>query len=270
MKLLYRAMGRGGGQWKISCFIKQNSKIEYDQWKYGCLPNVRRAVINNENNIVSNLKKYFEYDEDEIEIVTNVSQENISPLVQKIKYEIGCCADLKANYKPSRNDKSQDLWVLSRYLCENGLYNLNPMKPPESPYTVYTDASYWPELDRASVGFVVKGRNRGVYSFGSPVCREIPDNNVAEFYSALSALKMIHKSDEVVIKTDSENLRRINEQKVDDPRNEVISSLSREISDFKSVSVESVERKDVEISDEIARMCKSKTLELGSEPKSAF
>lgn len=269
MRIVYRAEGRGGGQWDIHSFVKSNSYINYNQWNYANLSDVGQAIDDNRNKFAGRVDRLVSHGED-IRLTTNLEEEYVLPLAE----ELGDLSDrnviVRTNYNPCRNDKSIDLWVFSRYMCESGLYNLEPKRSPEPPYTIYTDASYWPELERASVGFVVTGSNNGVYSFGSPISKRIPDNNVAEFYCALSALKKVPRYNRVEIRTDSENLKRINEVDVENPRSDVISSLSKEISNFKSINIETVDRSRVEISDEIARMCKVKPMEFGSEPKSTF
>lgn len=269
MRIVYRSEGRGGGRWDIHSFIKSNSYINYDQWNYSNMSDVGQTINDNRNKFVGKVDELVSRSED-IRMTTNLEEKYALPLVEKLEDLSDRNVIARTDYNPCRNDKSMDLWVFSRYICNSGLYNLEPKKSPEPPYTIYTDASYWPELERASVGFVVTGDNNGVYSFGSPISKRIPDNNVAEFYCALSALKKVPRYNRVEIRTDSENLKRMNKIEVENPRSDVISNLVNEISSFQAINIKAVDRTEVKISDEIARMCKLKPMEFGSEPKRTF
>lgn len=269
MEILYRAFGLGGGSWRVCLFVKSGSNITYHQWKYENLSDIGGAIQQHKNEVSKLINKNATTSQN-LKLISNVEDRYLNCLIDKIEDNLNKNIDVRSNYNPPRNDDSVDIWVLSRYLCDRGIYDFSPYKKPEPPYTIYTDASYWPDIERASIGFVIRGSNRGVYTFGSPIGRDIPDNNIAEFYSALSALKRIPCSDKVQIITDSENLKHIHNMDLEDPRNDVIPNLVDQISICNLSQIESVDRKDVEISDEIARMCKNKPIEFGAPPKRSF
>lgn len=263
MKFVYRLIGNGGGKW-TAILLKQNGlEVTTYEKKYEGLSGPKEAT------------KLFT---DRIDLTVQISDnsdnkfytgQRMSDLRPYLSDKILQKSDFRTEYHPDSLPTKDDLWAISEYIWEDGRYNIKLNGKPKPPYTIYTDASQWPDKvnKSCSVGFVISGINENSFIMGSPVETSERDNNAAEYYAVQSALEFIPDNSDVKIKTDSKNVTNIRNKDTSDPRFNEVKSLDERISDFKSVSIEYVDRDYTEFPDKLAETSKWSPVIVGKCPR---
>jgi ribonuclease HI len=254
MDIVYRAFGESGGSWRSHIFTRIDSNIQCQTNFYKGLRDAKELVHND----VQKLRSAVDIKEvEEIRFRTDLNINEARKAVQLLK-ESDANLDIETFYRPQKYKDMINTWELSDLLCDYGLYEFNLEKEVSRPYTIYTDASYWPDIERASIGFVISGSDNSILcAVGCPVRKNIiHDNNIAEFYAALSSLYFVKHSVQVQILTDSKNLCVLLSDEKDDFDSNIAKRLLDKKYQYSNLEVDHVERKRVEICDRLARMGK--------------
>ncbi len=159
------------------------------------------------------------------------------------------------------------LWKIASLFGFDERYMCKPEKPPEGPYTIYTDASLWEIYNKASIGFIVLGSNGGMYSAGFPTPEYIQDNNIAECYAILCALKSLPKDAKCTIHTDSSYA--INQIKyIQNAEGSIINDIKKELMrlDIHPI-IKHVSRDWTFMPDMLADACKNNPWLIGQSPR---
>lgn len=264
MKFVYRLIGRGGGEWTALLLKQTGLKVTTYERRYEGLSGPKEATKLFTSGV--NLNIQISNDADS----TFYTGQKMSDLRPYISDKILESSNLYAEYHPDSLPTKDELWAISEYVWEDSRYNnIKLDSKPKPPYTIYTDASLWPDKvsKSCSVGFVISGVNGNSFIMGSPVKTSERDNNAAEYYAVQSALEFIPDNSEVKIKTDSKNVTNITDKDTSDPRFSEVKNLDKRISDFSSVSIEYVDREYTEFPDKLAETSKWSPVIVGKCPR---
>jgi ribonuclease HI len=220
------------------------------------------------------IPKFINNCNEELTIYTNNNQLDtvLPPLPEKqIHSTVNVSVEDYYYNKRSHSEKWQsinELWRLASLIGFDDRYMCKPEKPPEPPYEVYTDASLWDEYETASVGFIVLGDNGGMYSAGFPTSDDVQDNNVAECYAILSALKSLPNNVEVEINTDSKYAFNQMTYIENESQNTVMDDIKKELERFENnPHVKQVSRELTFLPDLLAGACKDNPMIIGQNPR---
>jgi len=272
MRAIYIVKGINGGEYRGIGLLQDGTSITPYESTHSRLGVVEQAYTKTANNIMPQMLNDCE---DDLTIYTNNNE--LASIISDSKLNKEDKNITMVNYKYNKynhNDKWQtvnELWRIATLIGFDDRYMCQPEKPPEPPYTVYTDASLWDDYDKASVGFVVLGSNGGMYSAGFPTPDKIQDNNIAECYAILSALQSLPKNAIVEINTDSKYAHNQMKYIQNQTNDNVMGDIRKELKRFKdNPIVQHVSRELTCMPDMLAGICKDDTLIIGNNPRDCF
>lgn len=274
MEAIYVVKGVEGGTYRGVSLLKDGSKIIPYESTHHKIGHIKQAYRKTAFDIIP---KIVNYSNKELTIYTNNTELNsiIPPVTSKNIYSnVNINVEDYYYNKYSHNKKwgiINKLWRLTNLIGFDERYMCQPEKLPEPPYEVYTDASLWDNYNKASIGFIVLGSNSGMYSAGFPTPKNVQDNNIAECYAILTALKSLPKNVNVKINTDSQYaFERMNYiQNHTDIF--VMNDIKEELERFKNYpKIEHVSRKLTFLPDLLANICKDKPWIIGQNPRESL
>ena len=266
MKVVYRFLGLGGGDWRVVGLVSgENTRVTPIDLKYSGLSGIKEAIRYSSEAFSKRISSFSA--SSPIDMFTNAGQ-NVF-LNEYPTDDIDNQINLTANYTPENLPETDEIWLVSDFIWSDARYNINPLSSPKPPFTVYTDASYWPNYKdgRSSIGFAIQGSNNGSFIMGMPVTDSIKDNNVAEYYAVRSALLFLPTDSRVEIKTDSRNVKDILNDETRNPKFRIVPKLRQDIESYRSLSLEHVERKWTTIADGMADIGKTEPILIGEPPQ---
>lgn len=267
MRAIYIVKGVEGGTYRGIGLLQDETKIIPYESTHHKLGHIEQAYDKTAMDIIPN---FLDNCTEDITIYTNNTQ--LGSIITELDTEditVNIEEDYYYNkYTHTKEWKSTNqLWKLALLFGFDERYMCNPKKSPEPPYEIYTDASLWDDYNKASVGFIILGDNGGMYSAGCPTPRYIQDNNIAECYAILSALKSLPNDARVTINTDSEYaFERINLNI--ESECSIIDNIKEELNRFKNNSVlNHVSRNNTFLPDFLADACKHNPWIIGDNPR---
>lgn len=265
MDAVYIVKGINGGKYRGIGLLKNGAKIIPYESTHERLASLEQAYHKTSEDI---LPKMLEDCDSNTTLYTN--NKSINSILNFIPNDIDINVEDYYHNKYTHTkywDKINQLWRIAFLFGFDERYMCKPEKAPKGPYTIYTDASLWEIQNKASIGFVVIGSNGGMYSAGFPTPKYIQDNNIAECYAILSALKSLPKNAECTIHTDSSYaINRI--ESIQNAEGNIIVDIKKELSrlDIHPI-IKHVSRELTFMPDILADVCKDNPWLIGQNPR---
>ncbi len=266
MKAVYIVKGVSGGKYRGIGLLKDGTKIIPYESTHERLASIGQAYHKTAEDILPQILQDCNSD---TTLYTN--NEDINSILDFMSSDINIDVEEDYYYNKYTHTKEwknvNQLWQIASLFGFDERYMCKPEKSPEGPYTIYTDASLWEIYNKASIGFVVLGSNGGMYSAGFPTPEYIQDNNIAECYAILAALKSLPKDAECTIHTDSHYaFNRI--KSIQNAEGNIMNDIKKELTrlDIHPI-IKQVSRDLTCMPDMLAEACKNNPWLIGQNPR---